>query len=246
MSMLAQAAGAASMPFFASLWAKQNRFEFASTVADSVSRVTCMGLLAGSAMIALGKPAIDLLFVGGRFSAADARECAGYFAVFSISLFLWSAQSIYSRAFYAAGNTFVPMVAGTIITVISLPIYSAFFKAYGAMGLAFASDLGIGLQTLTIAVLLHQRHMVSLASLDYRELGRCLAAALTGGAVTWIVFSWMAGEVMHGMHLAVQGRLYSLLVLAVGGLFWGGISLWVLKRTGSALPRVVMKRLRLA
>jgi putative peptidoglycan lipid II flippase len=246
MSMLAQAAGAASMPFFASLWAKQNRFEFASTVADSVSRVTCMGLLAGSGMIALGKPAIDLLFVGGRFSAADARECAGYFAVFSISLFLWSAQSIYSRAFYAAGNTFVPMVAGTIITVISLPIYSAFFRAYGAMGLAFASDLGIGLQTLTIAVLLHQRHMVSLASLDYRELGRCLAAALTGGAVTWIVFSWMAGEVMHGMHLAVQGRLYSLLVLAVGGLLWGAISLWVLKRTGSALPKVVMKRLRLA
>ncbi len=246
MSMLAQAAGAASMPFFASLWAKEKRFEFASSVADSVSRVTCMGLLAGSAMIALGKPAIDLLFVGGRFSAADARECAGYFAVFSISLFLWSAQSIYSRAFYAAGNTFVPMVAGTIITVISLPIYASLFKAYGAMGLAFASDLGICLQTLTIAVLLHQRQMVSLVSLDYRELGRCLAAALTGGATTWIVFSWVSGEVMQRMHLAVQGRLYDLLVLAVGGLLWGTIALWVLTRTGSALPRVVMKRLRLA
>jgi putative peptidoglycan lipid II flippase len=246
MSMLAQAAGAASMPFFASLWAKQNRFEFASVVADSVSRVTCMGLLAASAMIALGKPAIDLLFVGGRFSAADARECAAYFAVFSISLFLWSAQSIYSRAFYAAGNTFVPMVAGTIITVISLPIYSAFFSAYGAMGLAFASDLGIGMQTLTIALLLHQRHMVSLASLDYRELGRCLAAALTGGSVTWIVFSWMAGKMMQRMHLAVQGRLYDLLVLAAGMLLWGAISLWVLTRTGSALPRAMMKRLRLA
>jgi putative peptidoglycan lipid II flippase len=246
MSMLAQAAGAASMPFFASLWAKQNRFEFASVVADSVSRVTCMGLLAASAMIALGKPAIDLLFVGGRFSKTDARECAAYFAVFSISLFLWSAQSIYSRAFYAAGNTFVPMVAGTIITVISLPIYASLFSAYGAMGLAFASDLGICMQTLTIAFLLHQRQMVSLASLDYRELGRCLAAALTGGAITWIVFSWVSGEVMQRMHLAVQGRLYDLLVLAVGGLLWGAIALWVLTRTGSALPRVVMKRLRLA
>jgi putative peptidoglycan lipid II flippase len=246
MSMLAQAAGAASMPFFASLWAKQNRFEFAGAVADSVSRVTCMGLLAASAMIALGKPAIDLLFVGGRFSASDARECATYFAVFSISLFLWSAQSIYSRAFYAAGNTFVPMVAGTMITVISLPIYAGFFKAYGAMGLTFASDLGIGLQTLTIAFLLHRRQMVSLASLDYRELGRCLAAALIGGSATWIVFSWMAGVVMQGIHLEMQGRLYSLLVLAAGGLLWGSITLWVLKRTGSELPRVMMKRLRLA
>ena len=128
MSMLAQAAGAASMPFFASLWAKEQRFEFASAVADSVSRVTCMGLLAASGMMALGKPLIDLLFVGGRFSTADARECAAYFAVFSVSLFLWSAQSIYSRAFYAAGNTFAPMVAGTIITLISLPVYARFFS----------------------------------------------------------------------------------------------------------------------
>ena len=246
MSMLAQAAGAASMPFFASLWAKQQRFEFAGAVADSVSRVTCMGLLAASGMIALGKPAIDLLFVGGRFSTLDARECAAYFAVFSVSLFLWSAQSIYSRAFYAAGDTFVPMVAGTIITVISLPIYAGFFRGYGAMGLAFASDLGIGLQTLTIAFLLHQRKMVSLASLDYREMARCVAAALTGGAITWIVFSWMAGELFPNMNLSGHQRLTDVAVLIAGGLLWGGITLLVLKRTGSALPKVMMKRLRMA
>jgi hypothetical protein len=56
----------------------------------------------------------------------------------------------------------------------------------------------------------------------------------------------MAGEVMLRMHLAVQGRLYSLLVLAAGGLLWSAISWGVLTRTGSALPKVMMKRLRLA
>ena len=70
MAVLAQAAGAASMPFFASLWAKESRFEFAKLVADSVSRVACMGLLAASGMVALGKPVIDLVFTGGRFSAS--------------------------------------------------------------------------------------------------------------------------------------------------------------------------------
>ena len=211
--------------------------EFATVVADSVSRVACMGLLAASAMIALGKPAIDLVFTGGRFSAADASQCAAYFAVFSISLFLWSAQAIYSRAFYAAGNTLVPMVAGTIVTVISLPIYVGLFHEFGAMGLAFASDIGIAMQTLTIAGLLHQRHMVSLVSLDYPELGRCLAAALTGGAVTWIVFSWLGSVVIRGLHLAGHHRLNDMVVLAVGGLVWTAISMWVLARTGSELPQ---------
>lgn len=250
MAMLAQAAGAASMPFFASLWARQNRYEFANSVADSVSRVACMGLLAGSAMIALGKPVIDLVFTGGRFSAADAGLCAGYFSVFSLSIALWSAQAIYSRAFFAAGNTFTPMIASTVVTVVSLPIYWTLFNAYGAMGLPIASDIGIALQTLTIAFLLHQQRMVSLASLDYAELGRCLLAAVLSGAVVWIVFAWLVSVLLpapvnhHGV--AVHSRWFELGILVAGSTVWLLLTDRILTRTGSALPRIARKRLRLA
>jgi len=254
MAVLAQAAGAASMPFFASLWAKEKRYEFATSVADSVSRVACLGLLAASGMIALGRPLIELMFVGGRFSTADARECAAYFAVFSLSMFLWSAQAIYSRAFYAAGNTFAPMTAGTLVTVVSFPMYEGLYHAYGAMGLAVASDLGIALQTVAIAVLLHQRRMVSLASLEFAELGRCLAAALASGAAVWAAFSWAGGKlgaylVRTGMlhptgHAA--GRWIDLALLLAGTAAWLMLTDWVLRRTGSALPLVARKRLKLA
>jgi putative peptidoglycan lipid II flippase len=105
MAMLAQAAGAASMPFFASLWSQQRHYEFATGVADSVSRVAALGLLAASGMVALAHPLVELFFWADGFPRSDARECAAYFAVFSVSLFLWSAQAIYARAFYAAGNT---------------------------------------------------------------------------------------------------------------------------------------------
>ncbi len=115
----------------------------------------------------------------------------------------WSAQAIYSRAFYAAGNTFVPMAAGTLITIISLPIYAGFYHWQGAMGLAIASNIGIAMQTVTIALLLHKRRMVSLASLDYAELGRCLLAALASGALVWILFSWLGG--IAARHWAAAG-----------------------------------------
>jgi putative peptidoglycan lipid II flippase len=241
MAVLAQAAGAASMPFFASLWAKEHRNEFAQVVAESVSRVACLGLLAASAMISLGKPAIDLVFTGGHFSRGDASQCFAYFAVFSISMSLWSAQAIYSRAFYAAGNTFVPMAAGTIATLISLPIYFGLFHSLGAMGLAVASDIGIAMQTLAVAGLLHQRRMVSLASLDYREMARCLASGVAAGVVTWITFAWIAGMLIH-----TRSRWFDLVLVVLGGALWMGISSFVLKQTGSELPRVLMKRLRIA
>jgi putative peptidoglycan lipid II flippase len=246
-SVLAQAAGAASMPFFASMWSKERHFEFATGVADAVSRVAALGLLAASGMVALAAPLVELLFLSRRFSSADARECAAYFAVFSVSLFLWSAQAIYARAFYAAGNTFVPMLASTAVTVVSWPIYAGLYHLYGVMGLAIASNLGIALQTATIAVLLHQRRMVSLASLDYAELGRCLLAALASGGGVWAVV-WGLGRLagyLGQSHLTAQIRWTDLGELAAGTLVWVVVTGWVLEKTGSALPRVAMKRLGL-
>jgi putative peptidoglycan lipid II flippase len=248
MAMLAQAAGAASMPFFASLWTRKRHYEFATGVADSVSRVASLGLLAASGMVALAAPLVELLFQGGRFTSADARQCAAYFAVFSFSMFLWAAQSIYARAFYAAGNTFIPMAAGTAVTLVSLPVYYALYHWQGAMGLAVASDIGITLQTVTIAVLLHQRRMVSLASLDFAEMGRCLAAALAAGASVWYVFTWLMGVLRQvlGSYIPPQGRWMDLAVLVAGSGLWVLVAKWVLERTGSALPRVMMRRLHLS
>ena len=246
MSILAQAAGAASMPFFASLWTRDRRFEFATGVADSVSRVAALGLLSASIMVALGWPAIDLLFTGGRFSAADAHECSVYFAVFSVSLFLWSAQAIYARAFYAAGNTFVPMVASTVVTVVSLPIYASLYHWRGATGLALASDIGILMQTLTIAVLLHKRRMVSLASLDFAEMGRCLLAACASGAAAWLLaWAFVAGfHHMPGMARLPHAHYWIDTAILIAGLaVWTALAKWVLEKSGSALPRVAMRRL---
>jgi putative peptidoglycan lipid II flippase len=175
MAVLAQAAGAASMPFFASLWTQRAPLR--------VRHQRCrLGLARGRARPArrlrhggAGLAAIDLVFTGGRFSPADARECAAYFAVFSVSMFLWSAQAIYARAFYAAGNTFVPMVASTIVTVVSLPIYDALFHwraPWAWPRLRHRHRAANPHHRLAAA----QRRMVSLASLDYAEMGRCLLA----------------------------------------------------------------------
>jgi len=248
MAMLAQAAGAASMPFFASLWSRDRQYEFATGVADSVSRVASLGLLAASLMVSLGWPAIDLVFTGGHFSPADARLCSIYFAIFSVTMFLWSAQAIYARAFYAAGNTLVPMVASTMVTAIALPVYAALYRQHGAAGLALASDIGIALQTVTIAALLHKRRMVSIASLDFAEMGRCLLSACAGGAAAWFVAWALSFSYRHlpGVQDLPHARsLGDAVILLAGCTVWVAIAKWVLEKSGSVLPRVTMRRLGL-
>jgi putative peptidoglycan lipid II flippase len=196
-------------------------------------------------MIALASPAAELIFQGGRFSSSDARECALYFAVFSIATALWAAQAIYARAFYAVGNTFIPMAAGTAVTLASFPMYDALYHWHGALGLAIASDLGIALQTIAIAVLLHRYRLVSVASLDFAELGRCLLAGSTAGFAIWAVFHW-GGRLLNlfidPVHL-LHGRWLDLFILISGSGIWLLIARWVLDMSGSALPKVALKRL---
>jgi putative peptidoglycan lipid II flippase len=172
------------------------------------------------------------VFRGGRFGEVEAAHMATFFAIFSFSLCFWSAQAIYARAFYAAGNTVTPLVASTIVTVVALGIYEVLYRSDGPIGLAIASDIGIVIQTLTLAVLLHRRRMVSLAQLDYRELLRALVAS----TVSYIGLALLY-RAWHPTR-----RLGELLLLLVASVVWLGISAGILRATGSALPGQLIAR----
>lgn len=235
---LGQAAGAASLPFLASLYGrlgddgKPSTAPFARAVNASVSRILAFSILLTAFMIAMAFPAVDLLLRGGAFHRTDSATMALFFATFSVSLCLWSAQAIYARAFYAAGNTVTPMVAGTIVTLVSWPIYWSLHRSMGPLGLAIASDIGILIQTLTLAILLNRRRMVPLSNLEYPELLRSLLAAVVSYAA------------LVGLrHLfPTTSRLHELALLIVAAIVWLAISAAVLRLTGSKLPDQLMGR----
>ena len=112
------------------------------------------------------------LFRGGRFSRADAAATTQLFIILAVTLALWAVQGIYARAFYAASDTKTPAITGTLITVaLRSRCTAALFHALGLRGLAIASDIGIFVQTASLAILLHRKRLVSLAHLEFGELG---------------------------------------------------------------------------
>ena len=235
MAIIGQAAGAASLPFFASLYSRRLFGDYASAVNRAVTRILSVAILLSAAMFALAHPAVDLVLRGGSFNHADADLTALYFAIFTISLALWASQAIYSRAFFAAGETFVPMRAGTIITAISIPCYWLLHRRFGVIGLAWASNLAILVHTVTLAVLLHRRRMVSLAGLNRPELGRALLAA--GLSLAGVSLLLRALPHAHG-----QTYLGDLIALAAGGILWAALCGGVLYFTGSPLLRQLRSR----
>ena len=235
MAIIGQAAGAASLPFFASLYSRSLFKEYASTVNRAVTRILSVAIMLSAGMFALAQPGVDLVFRRGSFNRADASLTALYFAIFAISLALWASQAIYSRAFFAAGETLVPMRAGTIITVISIPCYWFLHRRFGVIGLAWASNLAILVHTVTLAVLLHRRRMVSLSGLDRPELARSVLAAIVSLAGVTILV-----RALPRAHTPTHGS--DLMVLLVGGALWAILCYGVLYITGSNLPQQLRSR----
>ncbi len=240
-AVLGQATGQASLPFFARLFNEKRLEEFASTVSDSVYRVSAASFLATGWMMAAAFPLIDLVYRRGHFMVSDTQTTAIYFFWFSLSLALWSAQGLYARAFYAAGDTLTPMVAVTVITSASLPLYSLLFDRYGVVGLAWASDTGIGANLFALAFLLHYRKMVSLKALRWGELGKSGLTAVVAGAISLGVAKSVTPFISgHG------SRVADLLQLGLISVTWGAataVGLWLLK---SQLPNDLRRRKKTA
>jgi len=224
-AVLGQAASQASLPFFARLFGENRLDEFSTTVNGAVYRIVAASVLATSWMMAAALPLIDLVYRRGHFQLADSRETAIYFFWFSLSLMFWSAQAVYARAFYAAGNTLTPMLATTCITLASLPVYSSLYRSLSTTGLAIASGIGIMSNALALAWLLDRRKLAQSFHLPWNEMGKAAGTALIAGLLSASVAQ---GIMMH------PSRIADLKAIALITLTWSAAvaaGLWLTSST---------------
>jgi putative peptidoglycan lipid II flippase len=232
-AVLGQATGQASLPFFAKLFGEKRLKEFSDTVNASVYRISALSFLSAAWMIAAALPLIDLVYRRGRFSFTDAQETAVYFFWFSMSLAFWAAQGLYARGFYAAGDTLTPMVASTVVTLLSLWVYRALFDSLSVTGLAIASDIGILANTIVAALLLNRKKLVALGEFPWTELGKSIVVAVVAGALSL--------QVARLIPLTGR-RLADLQSLGLVTLTWAGAvaaGLWIVR---SDLPAALRRK----
>jgi len=232
-AVLGQAVSQASLPFFARLFGEKRMAEFADTVNGSIYRIVAAALLLSSLMAVTALPLIDLVYRRGHLHFSDSQTTAVYFFWFSLSLAFWSAQGLYARAFYAAGNTLTPMIASSVITLASLPMYAALFKSLSTVGLVIASDLGIAANCIAIAFLLHRRGLVPAGDLAWHEIGKAMAISLFAG-----LLSLQVAKIV-GVHGSRAADLKSLALVSITWMAAVAMGLWLTK---SRLPQDLRRR----
>lgn len=223
--IVAQAAGAASYPFLATLAADGEKDRFAQTVNNVLRSALSVAVPLCIWMAAVAEPLIRLLFEQGRFTSSDTRMCAFLLSLMLPGVLFWVIHQIVSRSFFAYEDTLTPAVAGTVTTVLFLPVYWGLSKLFGAPGVAVAGVLGIGAYTLAIVYFWRKRQGTAALSGLIRFIAKAVGIAAVPGFAAWMAAQraavWFPASPLLGaaVALAVASLIYAAMYLPLARFF---------------------------
>ncbi len=184
--LIAQAAGVAAYPTLARLVAEGAFDEMEATLTRSLRGVVLFGGLATAAVLAASQPAVEIVYQRGAFGTEATIATATALVWYALAIPLWGGHQLLGRAFYAHRRMWVPVVVGTVATVLALPLYFGLDDVLGASGIALASTIAIAIYTVALGVVWFHRHG------GWPEVGRAVsrvvgATALAGAGGWWAV-----------------------------------------------------------
>lgn len=237
--LLGTAAGQATGAFLAKLHAEDKREELAKTLAASLSAVVGLSLLLSGFLVVCAQPVAAALFRWGRFGQTDAAATAAVLAPLSVGIAAWGAQSVLARAFFAVGDTWRPMIATTVVTIASLPLYELGVRwpGHGLEGLALAGTVGMFGQATALALMAH-RWLGLDAKQFFRSALRSLAVAVVAACAALAVRLAIQGSWPAHWPLGVR----ALLTLACAGVPWAVVAVGLGAMVGmDGLPRKLQR-----
>ena len=191
------AVGIALLP----LMSRQIKSGDAAAARDSQNRAIEFALLltlpAATALVTVPGPIMQVLFVRGAFSAADAAASAGALAAFAVGLPAYVLIKALAPGFFAREDTATPVKVALVALVVNIAVALSLMPFLAHVGIALATAISAWINALTLGVLLIRRDRFGIdARLRRRAVGMVLASAGMGVALWFmagLMAPWLAG-----------------------------------------------------
>jgi len=212
------------LPTLAGLAAEKQFPEFRENLRRGMGYLFFVNAIAAAMLMVLAEPMVRLLFQHGAFTADSTRRASFALLCLAPSLLTYSAVNVMARAFYALGDTKVPMQISAVCLclniVVLLPLIFMFPKGLeaGALGVANAlsSLLNVGLLSYAL-----KRKMPKweIQPLLRSFAGMLLAAGVAGGVAWFLHGQWVANLGYETVWLKI-GEVFAPAIVAAL-VYWG-------------------------
>lgn len=208
-----------SMPIFNVLFtamaehlARAERAALVARLRDGLAMLLFILAPIATAMAVTGESIARLTLQYGVMTGTGAQLVGRVLAAFALGLPGYSAFVVFTRAFYALGETKVPALVNAITVALSSALGAALFASLpgkdAVAGLALGHSVAFTLGAVWLGTLLARRTGRVLDAALARSAGRSAGAAIVSGAAVWLV-----GAAIPGVT-----RLAALAALAAAGL----------------------------
>ena len=172
-------------------------------ISSGLRMMLMLNVPATAGLIVLATPIVALIFERGRFSAADTAATAAALMWYAPGLLGYSAVKLISPAFYALGNSRIPLAASAASVAVNIVLNLVLVRWLGHRGLALGTAVAALLNAGLLVWLLRTR-------LGGIEGGRVLAATvkiiLASAVMSFAVYytEWLLHVPFAGTGVAVQ------------------------------------------
>ena len=233
--------------------ARGDREALQARVAEGARGVWLLALPSAVGLIVLARPVVELLFQGGKFSAANTAATVPIVQAYMLGVLPYSLVKVLSPAFFTVDRPRIPMMASMVAVVVNLLFNGLTYRRLGATGLALGTTIG-ALANLSILRLCFGPAIGRAPRPGrWHEVARLILCSVVLAAVAaaaWWASSWLLTRAGIAWPPGTRRLAHALLLFATigAGFVSYGLSLTLLRLPGAdelwELPRRILARLR--
>jgi putative peptidoglycan lipid II flippase len=157
LGVFAQAAGTAILPTLSAYAAKGAINELRTSLSFGLRAILALNIPASLFMVVMADPIIRAVYMSGQFTSADVGPAKIALIFYSVGIFAWAGQAIVARGFFAMQDTITPVIIGTVVTVIFIPLNIILMRTMGHGGLALATSIAATIHLIGLMIFLRKR-----------------------------------------------------------------------------------------
>jgi putative peptidoglycan lipid II flippase len=219
------ALGTAILPMLSRHIQSENSAEAQRLQSNAFEMATLLTLPAAAALAICAPAFVNAFFVGGKFKPEDGIIMSHITMALVAGLPAYVIVKILNPGFFARSDTRTPVFTAlaALVVNIALNVYFIWGLHWGIVGLAGATAISASLNCLLLYATLHKRGWFRFSA----ELGGRIARQLVATAAMAAALWWLMSALFPHFTGTVIERIWSLVVLVLGGLAVYGAVGWL-------------------
>jgi putative peptidoglycan lipid II flippase len=202
--------------------AAENKIDEMNRLLNQTLRFLALVIPFSVLLMVLRSEVVRIIFERGNFDAAATALTAEVLMYLLVGAFAFAAYTIVVRGYFASQDTLFPALYGTIVVVLSIPLYLLGMNLLGVRGVALAVSLSGIFQVTVLYALWNKRSNNTESRRVYVFYFRimCITAVL-GIFLAWFksaALFWIDSSTFHGslMVSLLTGAVFLGILLTVG------------------------------